>query len=100
MLVEVKLRKTSSYLNYESLRIDRYQEFWNDAILVFIVSFSDVFYAQRVSELEHKNEEISSIGDTSYDVNTDFLKFEEIFTRVNKEDLCYYKQKALDLFEN
>ncbi len=99
MLVEVKMRKTSSYLKYESLRIDRYQEFWNDAIIVFIVSFSDVFYAQRVDELEHKNEETSRLMDTSYDVKTDFQRLEEIFTRVNKEDLCYYKQKAIDLFK-
>jgi len=94
MLVEIKMRSTSNYLTYESLRIDRYREFWNDSILVVVVPFSDVFYAQRISEFECRSE-LSSSFTHEYNVKTEFEKLEEIFTRVSKDDITIIKRKLL-----
>lgn len=87
-LVEVKMRrapKETKVLIYQKL-IANYKEFWNESILVVVVPCGKVFYAQRVSELEAKEE---------YDATTEFLRLEEFFCRVSEEDLAHFREKAL-----
>jgi hypothetical protein len=90
LLVEVKMRKApkeTKILLY-SQRIANYKEFWNDSILVIVVPCGDVFYAQRVGELEVKEE---------YNASLDFEKFQSIFTEVKDEDILHFKAKALQI---
>lgn len=57
-------------------------------ILVVVVPCGNVFYAQRVVELEGKEE---------YNALLDFEKFESIFTDVKEEDLADFRAKALQI---
>jgi hypothetical protein len=87
-LVEVKMRrapKETRVLIYKKL-IDNYKEFWNESILVVVVPCGKVFYAQRMSELEPKEE---------YNATTEFLRIEEFFCRISEEDLAHFRKKAL-----
>jgi hypothetical protein len=89
LLVEVKLRNSETpWLEYRKMKI--YQEFWNDSILVLLVPFNHVFYAQRLCELECKEK---------YNPDIDFLKLEEIFLHVKKEDVLHFKTDALKLMQ-
>jgi len=90
MLVEVKLRKApeETRVFLESRRIANYKEFWNDSILVIAIPCESIFYAQRVGELEVKEE---------YNASLDFEKFQTIFTEVKDEDLSHFKAKALQI---
>jgi len=72
----------------ESKRIANYKEFWNDSILVIVIPCGDVFYAQRVGELEVKEE---------YNASLDFEKFKDIFTEVKDDDFLHYKAKAIQI---
>ena len=85
MLVEVKM---SSYACpwIKQWRIETYKQFWNDSILVLVVPVGNVFYAQRISELEVKQQ---------YDVTKDFEKFEDIFTRAKPEVMSHSRVNAL-----
>jgi hypothetical protein len=89
VLVEVKMR-TSETPFLEQRRMDMYKEFWNDSILVFVVPMDNVFYAQRICDLECKEK---------YNPNSDFLKIEEIFTRIKSEDVKHYGREALKLMQ-
>lgn len=88
MLVEVKMRSapTETGVLIGGQKIEQYKEFWNDSILVLVVPCGDVFYAQRVNELETKER---------YDATVDFKKFEDIFTRMSTDDLTHFKSKAI-----
>jgi hypothetical protein len=85
MLVEVKMRAYSPPRIKPRL-IENYREFWNDSILVVVVPEGNVFYAQKISELE--------IRQVYYRL-ADFEKFQDIFTRVRTEDISHYKEVAL-----
>lgn len=85
MLVEVKMRAYSPPRIKPRL-IENYKEFWNDSILVVVVPEGNVFYAQKISELE--------IRQVYYRL-ADFEKFQDIFTRVRTEDISHYKEMAL-----
>ena len=90
LLVEVKMRKApeeTRVLLYSRL-ITNYKEFWNDSILVIVIPCGDVFYAQRVGELEIKEE---------YNALLDFEKFQSIFTEAKEEDISHFKTKALQI---
>ena len=51
MLVEVKTRgKSPPVIDFSEIEI--LKEFWNDAVLVVIVPDGNIFYAQRINELE------------------------------------------------
>jgi hypothetical protein len=81
-LVEVKM---SSYPSprFKKERIETYKEFWNDAVLVMVLPFENVFYAQDIANLGIKRE---------YDPRTDFLKIQEMFNRISPDDInCYGK---------
>ena len=88
MLVEVKMRRAPKETSVKYLRLANYKEFWNDSILVVLVPCGNVFYAQKVSELEIKQ---------TYDARKDFERFEDIFTRVNTQDLTNFRAKALQI---
>jgi hypothetical protein len=77
--------KETRVLIYKKL-IDNYKEFWNESILVLAVSCGKVFYVQRMSELEPKEE---------YDATAEFLGIEEFFHRISEEDLAHFREKAL-----
>jgi len=87
-LIEVKMRrapKETRVLIYRKL-IENYKEFWNESILVVVVPCGKVFYAQRISELESKEE---------YNAATEFLGIEDFFCRISEEDLAHFREKAL-----
>jgi len=86
MLVEVKMRGKSPPMIRAS-EIKNVKEFWNDSVLVVVVPEGNIFYAQRISELE--------IQENDYYQLSDFEKFQDIFTRVQSEDISYYKDVAL-----
>ena len=90
MLVEVKMRRAPKETSVKYLRIAHYKEFWNDSILIVVVPSGNVFYAQKVSELEIKQK---------YDASTDFEKLEDVFTRVKVEDVSHFRAKALQIME-
>ncbi len=54
----------------------------------FGCSFWQVFYAQRMCDLESKNK---------YYPNTHFLKIKDIFTSIKSEDAHHYREQALKL---
>jgi len=88
MLVEVKMRrapKETKVLIFSRL-IASYKEFWNDSILVLVIPCGHVFYAQKINALEIKE---------SYSATTDFVKFEEVFTKVKAEDLSHFSDQAI-----
>lgn len=85
MLVEVKMRDSDKPQIRPRL-IRRYKEFWNDSILVLVVSDDNVFFAEKISELETKP--------VHYRL-ADFEKFQDVFTRVRTEDISHYKDIAL-----
>ena len=89
MLVEVKMRMQVPPKIKPRL-IENYKEFWNDSILVIAVPEGNVFYAQKISELETKQE---------YYRLADFEKFQDIFTRVSTEDISHFKEQALQNME-
>jgi hypothetical protein len=84
-LVEVKMRGNSPPKIRPNL-IENIKDFWNDSILVVIVPEGNVFYAQRISELEIKQ---------VYYPLSDFEKLQDIFTRVSEEDISHYRGIAL-----
>lgn len=86
MLVEIKMRKHLEP-NIKQRIIENYKEFWSDSILVLVVPKDNVFYAQKISELETREK---------YYRIVDFEKFQHIFTRVKEEDLIDFKKKALE----
>jgi hypothetical protein len=91
-LVEVKMRrapKETKILIYAK-RISAYKEFWDDSILVVVVPCGNVFYAQRVSDLEVKE---------SYNALRDFQKLEEIFSKVTKDDISHFRKQALQIMK-
>jgi hypothetical protein len=85
LLVEIKMR-TSYPPKIKPRLIERYKEFWDDSILVIVVKEGNVFYAQRISELEITPE---------YYRIADFEKLQDIFIRVSEEDILHYKEIAL-----
>jgi hypothetical protein len=85
MLVEVKMR-TYSPPRIKPRLIENYKEFWNDSILVVVVPEGNVFYAQKINELE--------IRQVYYRL-ADFEKFQDIFPRVRTEDISHYREMAL-----
>ena len=92
VLAEIKMRRAPEETNvliYPKI-IERLKEFWNDAVLIIVVPCGNFFYAQRVAELEIKE---------AYNAAKDFLKLDEIFTRVEGEDLSYFKTQATQIMK-
>ncbi len=89
MLVEVKMR-TKTPPRIKPRQIEDYKEFWNDSILVLVVPKGNVFYAQKINEIETRKE---------YYRLCDLEKFQDIFTKVSEEDISHFKNKALENLE-
>jgi Holliday junction resolvase len=86
MLVEVKMRGKSPPM-IRANEIRNVKEFWNDSVLVIVVPEGNIFYAQRISELE--------IQDNDYYQLSDFKEFQDIFTRVEIVTISHFKNIAL-----
>ncbi len=85
MLVEIKMRRALKATSIKYLKVANYKEFWDDSVLVLVVPSGNVFYAQKISELEIKQ---------TYNAHTDFEKFEDFFTRVDPRDIADFRTKA------
>lgn len=90
MFVEVKMRSAPKASRIKYLKIGWYQEFWKDSILIIVIPCGKVFYTQKILELENKQ---------SYDATTDFKEINEIFTKVQIEDISHFKAKALKIMK-
>jgi hypothetical protein len=86
-LVEVKMSSNPDPWFKRDL-IETYKRFWNDAILVLVWPYENVFYAQEISKLGIKKQ---------YDPKTDFEKMQEIFTRINSDVIKNYGAVACNL---
>ncbi len=86
-LVEVKMSSNPDPWFKRDL-IETYKRFWNDAILVLVWPYGNVFYAQEISKLGIKKQ---------YDPKTDFEKMQEIFTRINSDVIKNYGAVACNL---
>ena len=86
-LVEVKM---SSYSTPQIRRIKQYQEFWGDAILVMVLPFENVFYAQEISCLGIKDK---------YDPASDFERIQDVFAKIDLHSLKKYGNVATKLIE-
>jgi len=65
--------------------IRNYKEFWDDSILVLVVPEDNVFYAQKIRELETRK---------AFYRLVDLEKLQDIFTRIREEDLKHFQEKA------
>jgi hypothetical protein len=90
MFVEVKMR-TSFPITIKSNAIQGYKDFWNDCILVLVVPDENVFYAQRVSDLQIKEK---------YDPVTDFCGIREFFQDIDECEFLDYKTLTKSLLLN
>jgi hypothetical protein len=95
MLVEVKTRTKSHWMGAEGIWIRSYEveplkTFWNDSILAVVVPEGNVFYAQKISELETQQTDHYSLEK--------FKKFQEIFTKVSPEDISHFMDIASQIF--
>jgi hypothetical protein len=91
VLVEVKMRTANpeNKIFFDSYRISRYKEFYDDTILVLVVNTGDIFYAQKIETLDSSK--------NYYDVTTEFQKFEDFFDQVQEDDLSQFRDKALEI---
>jgi hypothetical protein len=88
VLVEVKTRGKSPP-RIRSVEIERYKNYWSDAILAVVVP--EGLYAQRINKMDIRK-------DGEYPLS-DFKKFEEVFTRVSSEDIEHYEQIVLEMLK-
>jgi hypothetical protein len=86
-LVEVKM---CSYKTPQIKRIALYQKYWNEAIILFVVPFDNVFYAQEIDKLGKKE---------YYDLKSDFKPIQEIFRRTESVDFEEYKRLGIHLIQ-
>ena len=86
-LVEVKM---SSYETPQVKRIELYKKYWNDAIIVFVVPYGNVFYAQEIDKLGIK---------PFYDLKSDLNSIQTIFPRFRSVDFSEYQHLACHLIQ-
>lgn len=84
-LVEVKMSK-NEYVNIN--KIEDYQKYWNDAIIVAVINFENVFYAEEIRKLGIKG---------FYSPKNDLRRIQEVFPRIEKECLEGYQSIARKL---
>lgn len=90
MLAEVKTRLTLPP-RIKPSEIEMLKEFWKDAIVVLLVPDENVFYAQRIDEIELPHGFYLSLAD--------FRKLKDVFTNVSDEHISHYKEIAFPLFQ-
>ena len=89
-LLEVKSRRWDRTDDVLIKALPKYQKYWRDSILVIVLPAGHFFYAQRVSDLESKT--------ADFDMNKEFMWFEEIFTKINLSTLYSYKKEVINFW--
>jgi hypothetical protein len=84
-LVEVKM---SSYETPRLPRIEHYKKYWDDAVVVEVVPFGNIFYAQYINKLGVKG---------YYHLASDFVPIQSIFPKIDSGALDSYKEIALKM---
>lgn len=84
-LVEVKMSK-NEYVNIN--KIEDYQKYWNDALIVAVINFENVFYAEEIRKLGIKG---------FYSPKNDLRRIQEVFPRIENECLEGYQSIARKL---
>lgn len=87
-LVEVKSRNFDRTNDVILKDVSKYQKYWEGSILVLVVPAGHFFYAQDVSELKQKEQE-------GFDLNEEFRWFEDVFTNVKLDTLCFFKEYVI-----
>jgi DNA-binding NarL/FixJ family response regulator len=78
-LVEVKMSRG------ETIRIDKiedYQKYWKDALIVVVLNFGNVFYAEEIRKLGIRG---------YYSPRSDFRPIQELFPNIDEEHLEEYR---------
>jgi hypothetical protein len=86
-LVEIKM---SSYETRHIKRIEHYRKYWEDAVIVLVLPFENVFYAQEISNLGIKG---------YYDPKSDFKRIQDVFPRIESSTLSEYQDVARRMIE-
>jgi hypothetical protein len=84
-LVEVKMSK-NEYINIA--KIVDYQKYWKDALIIAVVNFENVFYAEEIRKLGEKG---------FYTPKSDFRRIQEVFPRIKTDCLEGYQSIARKL---
>jgi hypothetical protein len=84
IFVEVKMRTSLPV----TINVQGYQEFWDDCVLVLVVPDENVFYAQKVSDLQIKEK---------YYPATDFSGIREFFSDIDEHEFVEYKNQTREL---
>ena len=90
-LVEVKM---SSYETPQIKRIELYKKYWEEAIMVLVVPFGNVFYAQQIAKLGIKG---------YYHLTSDFGPIQNIFYKIDSDEISEYRGialKMINVFKN
>lgn len=87
MLVEVKM---SSYETPQIKRIEYYRRYWEDAVIVIVSPFENVFYTQEISKLGVKG---------YYDLKSDFKRIQEFFPKISPVDMSAYQNMARKMIQ-
>jgi hypothetical protein len=86
-LVEVKM---SSYETPQIKRIEFYKKYWEEAFVVEVVPFGNVFYAQQIAKLGIKG---------YYHLASDFVPIHEIFPKIVPNEITEYRNIALKMIQ-
>ena len=86
MLVEVKVRNAphENSVLIKKGAIEPYQTYWKDAFFIIAIPNGEILYAQKISELDNTKE--------YFDATKDFKKISEVFSKIQSQDLAYYKE--------
>ena len=90
-LVEAKFTgflNTTSYIQSKT-RIDSYNKYWNDSIIVVIVPAGEYVYAQHISKLKMPRKFYKKFENFVYYFNleTEFVPIYKIFPEITKEKI-------------
>lgn len=87
-LVEVKM-SAKEFINISKL--SDYRKFWDDAILVVVMDYEDMFYAEKIHDLRESRK--------YHTAKNDFQRIYEYFPRIKSEELEKYRIWARKLLE-
>lgn len=71
--------------------LPRYQQYWQESMLVIVLPAGHFFYAQYVDRIEPRK-------DNTFDLREEFEWFEEVFTKVRLDTLYSYKKQIIDFW--
>lgn len=78
----------SSYETPQIKRIELYKKYWEEAIIVMVVPFGNVFYAQHIAKLGIKG---------YYHLASDFVPIQNVFTKIDSNEISEYQSVALKM---